>query len=82
MNSINFFLVEVVYFIWILNAVHAITTQRYSMEGDFCVYSVGIKLKKHHKINVIIFTDTKFIFERDDSRGTLKIYTPGVVCEE
>jgi hypothetical protein len=52
------------------------------MEGDFCVYSVGIKLKKHHKINVIIFTDTKFIFERDDSRGTLKIYTPGVVCEE
>jgi hypothetical protein len=34
-------------------------TQRYSMEGDFCVYIVGTKLKKHHKSNTMIFTDIK-----------------------
>ena len=35
------------------------------MEGDFCVYSVGIKLKKHHKINAIIFTDTKISYLKE-----------------
>jgi hypothetical protein len=39
--------------------------QRYSMEADFCVYSVGIKLKKQHKINTIIFTDTKISYLKE-----------------
>jgi hypothetical protein len=29
------------------------------MEGDFCVYIVGTKLKKHHKNNAMIFSDNK-----------------------
>jgi hypothetical protein len=39
--------------------------QRYSMEGDFCVYSVGIKLKKHYKSNAIIFTDAKIPYLKE-----------------
>ena len=36
-------------------------------EGDFCVYSVGIKLKKHHKRrSAIVFTDNFRIGDIDN----------------
>jgi hypothetical protein len=37
--------------LWILNAVHVIMTQKYSMMKEIFVDTTGMKLKKQHKKN-------------------------------
>jgi hypothetical protein len=68
--------------IWILNAVHMTTTQRYSIMKEIFVYvSCWNNIKEISQEKCIIFTDKSFALEIDDSKGDLKIHSP-VVYEE